>query len=105
MSLKITDAAVEQIKVSLETDKNEQLGLRIAAQRTPDGSIEYAIGVDEVKEIDTTSGQYGFTLITAPTSIDLLEKTVMDYVEIEPGKWNFIFLNPNDPNYIPPQKE
>ena len=27
----------------------------------------------------------------------------IDYVELEPGSWQFIFLNPNDPSYVPPQ--
>jgi iron-sulfur cluster assembly protein len=26
----------------------------------------------------------------------------MDYVEIEPGQFRFIFLNPKDPHYTPP---
>jgi iron-sulfur cluster assembly protein len=26
----------------------------------------------------------------------------MDYVEMEPGQFHFIFLNPKDPNYQPP---
>ncbi len=26
----------------------------------------------------------------------------MDYVELEAGTYNFIFLNPNDANYSPP---
>jgi iron-sulfur cluster assembly protein len=29
----------------------------------------------------------------------------MDYVELEPGSWQFIFMNPNDPNYKPPEAD
>jgi iron-sulfur cluster assembly protein len=28
----------------------------------------------------------------------------MDFVEIESGQFNFIFLNPKDANYSPPQE-
>jgi iron-sulfur cluster assembly protein len=32
----------------------------------------------------------------------LLDEAIMDYVEIEPGQFHFIFLNPKDANYQPP---
>jgi iron-sulfur cluster assembly protein len=35
-------------------------------------------------------------------SLDLLTDTVLDYVQMDDGKYEFIFLNPNDPNYKPP---
>ena len=35
-------------------------------------------------------------------SLDLLSDTVLDYVQMDDGKYEFIFLNPNDPNYKPP---
>jgi Fe-S cluster assembly iron-binding protein IscA len=31
-----------------------------------------------------------------------MEGATLDYVEIEPETWQFIFLNPNDANYSPP---
>jgi len=34
--------------------------------------------------------------------VPLLDQATMDYVEIEPGQFHFIFLNPKDPNYRPP---
>jgi iron-sulfur cluster assembly protein len=35
-------------------------------------------------------------------SLDLLNNTVLDYAQMDDGKYEFIFLNPNDPNYSPP---
>jgi iron-sulfur cluster assembly protein len=35
-------------------------------------------------------------------SLDLLNDAVLDYVQMDDGKYEFIFLNPNDPNYKPP---
>ena len=37
-------------------------------------------------------------------SAELLDNTVLDFVELEPGKHQFIFMNPNDPGYTPPQE-
>jgi iron-sulfur cluster assembly protein len=33
---------------------------------------------------------------------ELLSGTVIDFVELEPGDFHFIFMNPNDANYTPP---
>jgi len=46
-------------------------------------------------------GACRFEIVVADTSMPLLTGTVIDYVEIEPGRHEFIFLNPNDPNYQP----
>ena len=40
-------------------------------------------------------------LIRCPDK-ELLNGTVLDYVELESGQFNFIFMNPNDPHYQPP---
>jgi iron-sulfur cluster assembly protein len=37
-----------------------------------------------------------------PEQVPLLDEAIMDYVEIEPGQFHFIFLNPKDANYQPP---
>jgi iron-sulfur cluster assembly protein len=38
-------------------------------------------------------------------SLDLLNDAVLDYVQLDDGKYEFIFLNPNDPNYQPPDEK
>ena len=79
------------------------LAMRIAARRNPDGSIHYGMGFDDQQlEGDThiTSGE--IDVIIAETSKLLLEGTTIDYVELEPGEYQFIFMNPNDHNYTPP---
>jgi len=105
MSIKLTEAAVAQVNKSLEDGEQRNICLRIAAKRRDDGSIEYAMGFDDEAESDTTRQYDGFTLLVAPTSIDLLSGAVLDFVELEPGSFEFIFLNPNDPAYVPPQEE
>ena len=34
--------------------------------------------------------------------VPLLDAATLDYVELEPGEPQFIFLNPKDPTYVPP---
>jgi iron-sulfur cluster assembly protein len=39
-----------------------------------------------------------------PDSVELLKGATLDFVELEPGQFNFIFMNPNDPEYVPPKE-
>jgi iron-sulfur cluster assembly protein len=38
-----------------------------------------------------------------PGSVELLTGAMLDYVELNPGEWRFIFINPNDPSHKPPK--
>lgn len=98
----LTAAAAKQIRYSATKGKMENLALRLAATRNPDNSLNYAMGFDDVpNKNDYRFNSEGIELVVSESSIDLLRGTVIDYVEIEPEKYNFIFLNPNDPNYKP----
>ena len=99
----VTEEAARQIKISAQQGKAEGLPLRIAATRNEDDSIHYGMGFDESKEDDITITSQEVEIIVAPISAELLKDTVLDFVEIEPGKHQFIFMNPNDPTYTPPQ--
>lgn len=76
--------------------------LRLAAVQTTDGSIEYRMGFDELTDDDIRLTCEGVEVIVAPEHVPLLDQATMDYVEMEPGQFHFIFLNPQDPNYRPP---
>lgn len=103
MIIKVTSAAAEQIRLSAQQNQTENMPLRIAATRNADDSIHYGMGFDESKEEDTLidAGE-GIEIIVSPISANLLNGTTLDYVELEPGNFQFIFMNPNDPNYTPP---
>jgi len=100
----ITAAAAEQIQTSLNGDENEEIKLRIAAKKGADGSFEYAMGlVIDINDNDFSTEENGIPLVVEESNRALLEGMVIDYVELEPGQpKSFIFLNPNDPNYVPP---
>lgn len=100
--IKVTPAAATQIKLSAEQNKTEGMSLRIAASRNDDNSIHYGMGFDDSKEDDITVAVDDIEIVISPASADLLKDTTIDFVEIEPEKHQFIFMNPNDPGYKPP---
>jgi len=99
---KLTAAAAAQVVRAAKQGGTEGLPLRLAAARNPDGSIDYRIGFDELSEEDIRLSCEGVDIIMAPEQIPLLNEATMDYVEIEPGQFHFIFLNPLDPTFVPP---
>jgi iron-sulfur cluster assembly protein len=78
-------------------------GLRIAARLDDKGVIEYGMGFDDAAEGDTRLVSNGITVLVAAASTELLTGATLDYVEINPGEWRFIFINPNDPSHKPPR--
>lgn len=98
----VTPAAITQIKLSAEQGKTEGMPLRIAATRNPDNSIHYGMGFDDSKEDDVTINAGDIEIVVSPGSAELLKNTTIDFVELEPEKFQFIFMNPNDPGYKPP---
>ena len=100
----ITTAAAEQIQASFSGEDSDELKLRLAAKKAADGSFEYAMGlVIDVNDNDIATEVNGIPLVVEATNQPLLEGMVIDYVELESGQdKSFIFLNPNDPNYVPP---
>jgi iron-sulfur cluster assembly protein len=51
------------------------------------------MGFDERREQDTVIESYGVTVLISPLSRDLLGDATLDFVEINPGEFQFIFLH------------
>ncbi len=93
----VTPAAAEQIRRSAEPQP-EQDGkpmLRVAAKIGDDGEILYGMGFDEQREHDAVVESGGIVVLIAPPSQELLDGTTLDFVELNPGEFQFIFLNPH----------
>jgi len=99
---KITATAARQVLSAAEQGGTEGLSLRLAAHQKPDGSIDYRMGFDDATEEDIRIASEGIDIVMAPEYVPLLAEATMDFVEIEPGQFHFIFLNPKDANYRPP---
>ena len=101
----VTPAAAQQIRLSAIQGQMDDLPMRIAATRNPDGSLHYGMGFDDNRlEGDFHLSTEGIDVVVSASSMLLLSGTTLDYVEIEPGAFQFIFLNPNDPNFTPPNE-
>lgn len=99
----VTEEAAKQIRESARQGNAEGLPLRIAAQRQDNGSIHYALGfADEEHDEDLHFNTEGVEIIVSPISLPLLDNTIIDFVELDNGEKNFVFKNPNDPNFRPP---
>jgi len=99
---KVTAAAAEQVLKAAKEGGTEGLSLRLAASKGEDGSFDYRMGFDEATEEDIRFNSGGIDVIMSPEYAPLLNQTTLDYVEIDPGQYHFIFLNPLDPHYVPP---
>ncbi len=99
----VTAAAATQVRTASVQGNAIGLPLRIAIQRKPDGAFHYLMGFDDQeKSGDQKIASEGVTLVVDEVSQPLVAGMTLDYVEID-GKLEFVFINPNDPNYRPPQ--
>lgn len=99
----ITPQAAAQIRRSAEQTRAQGLALRLAARRLDDGTIDYGMGFDDQRrDDDTRITADGIDVVISSASRDLLAGATLDYVELNPGEFRFIFINPNDPQHKPP---
>ncbi|HDK37639.1 MAG TPA: iron-sulfur cluster assembly accessory protein [Thiolapillus brandeum] len=99
----ITPAAAKQIKIAAEQGGTEGMALRMAVREKKDGSYDYYMGFDEPTDTDQRINSEGVEVIMDPSFEKYLEECTLDYVEMEDGSWQFVFLNPADPYYVPPK--
>lgn len=101
--IEITPAAAEQIRAALAGAQEPGMALRVAARRADDGEIEYGMGLDERRDQDEeVLTDAGITLLVSPPSLEPIAGTVIDFVEIEPGRHSFIFYRADE---MPPEPE
>lgn len=100
----ITPQAAEQIRRSAEQTNATGVPLRLAARRLEDGTIDYGMGFDDQpRDDDTRVAADGVDVLISGASKELLTGATLDYVELNPGEFHFIFINPNDPQHKPPE--
>jgi iron-sulfur cluster assembly protein len=88
----LTPQAASQIRASAARGGAAEAALRVAARREPDGSIAYGMGFDEPREGDMPLEVEGIQVLIAPPSQALLQTTRLDFVELEPGSFDFVFI-------------
>lgn len=70
--------------------------LRVAAKFGERGDILYGMGFDDEREEDAVFDCDGVAVLIAPPSLALLDGATLDFVEINAGEYQFIFVNPNE---------
>ena len=89
----LTSAAARQIQQAASDSGAQEMALRIAAKVDADGSMQYGMGFDDPKDEDMKLDLDGVAVVIADESQALLDDTTLDYVELEPGEFNFIFID------------
>ncbi|MCK4708372.1 MAG: iron-sulfur cluster assembly accessory protein [Gammaproteobacteria bacterium] len=98
----VTPDAAIQIQQSAKESGITDAILRIAIKQLEDGSLHYAMGFDDaISETDLRFENEGINLVIAEVSQSLAKDMTLDYVVLDNGEKNFIFINPNDKNYSP----
>ena len=90
----VSAAAAGEILAAAARSDAAGMALRVAARQVADGSIEYGMGFDEQREDDEPVAFDGLTVLVGSPSRPLLAGTVLDYVEVEPGRFDFVFIPP-----------
>jgi iron-sulfur cluster assembly protein len=91
----LTPAAAEQIvRAAAEQPHRQPTApmLRVAAKvDEKDGELVYGMGFDEEREDDLVVDGGGISILISPLSQPLLENTTLDFTEVQPGEFQFIF--------------
>ena len=93
--IKITELAAEQIRVAATNPDTAGMVLRVAARQLNDDSITYGMGFDQEREADEQVIVNGIEILIAKSSVRFLQGVTLDFVEMEPGDFRFIFIPPN----------
>ena len=91
----LTSQAAQQVLKAAGQTGAQGSPLRIAARVDADGSVQYGMGFDEQREHDMLIHCEGVAVLVSPGSTSLLKGVTLDFVEFNPGEFQFIFIPPD----------
>jgi len=91
----LTSQAAQQVLKAAGQTGAQGSPLRIAARVDADGSVQYGMGFDEQREQDMLIHCEGVAVLVSPGSTALLKGVTLDFVEFNPGEFQFIFIPPD----------
>lgn len=94
----LTSAAATQIQQAANASDANEMALRVAAKKDADGALQYGMGFDDPGEDDMKLDLQGIAVVINGESQELLFDTVLDFVELNPGEFNFIFMQASHPS-------
>jgi iron-sulfur cluster assembly protein len=89
----LTSAAAQQIQLAAQASNAQHMALRLAAKLDSDGGLQYGMGFDEPEDDDLKLHLEGVSIVIGAEHQSLLEDTTLDFVELDPGDFNFIFVD------------
>lgn len=94
--LTLTEAAIERIKVLLDTREKPSCGIRIGIRSKGCSGLSYTLEfADEVGPYDEVIETQGLKVLIDPKAVMFLLGSQMDYVEDKLSS-GFVFKNPNE---------
>ena len=100
--INVTESAAQQIIMAAADSGAAGMGLRVAAHYDDDANeVQYGIGFDDAKEDDEQIEIQGVSFLVSPLSREAVANLTIDYVELAPGDFRFIFLHPEEANCAP----
>ena len=98
--IKLTEDAANQILEQIKASGGNDDPLRIAVTKHANvNGFQYLMGFDTQKENDSLYEIRGVKLVVNNDILDVVNGMEIDFVEVEGEDKQFIFKNPNDPNY------
>ena len=95
--ISVTESAARQIQIAAEDSGAEGMSLRVAAHYDDAArEVQYGIGFDDPRDDDEQVEAHGVSLLVSPLSKDAVDDVTIDYVEVEPGDFRFVFIHPDD---------
>ncbi len=89
----LTDVAARQIQQAASASGAQEMALRVAATRDTAGGVQYGMGFDDPTDSDMKLDLQGVAVVIAEEYQQVLDDVVLDYVELTPGAFHFIFMN------------
>lgn len=93
----LSPAAAEQI-LRAAAEQSDNPPLRVAAKIESDGEMVYGMGFDAEREDDQVVESEGVRVLIAPPSQQLLDAARLDFIEIHPGEFQFVFSHATAPS-------
>ncbi|HOL36448.1 MAG TPA: hypothetical protein PLZ50_07320 [Rubrivivax sp.] len=87
----ITPRALAELQAAVARSEAHGMALRIAARERADGSIQFGMGFDEERENDQAVRLQELTVLLGASSRPHLLRTVLDCIEVERGRYDFVF--------------
>ena len=89
----LTSAAALQIPQAKDTGGSQDMAQLVAAKIGSDSTLKHGMGFDYPEDEYVKLNVSGVSVVISMGSQDLLDETVLDFVELEPGEFNFIFID------------